>query len=146
MAPGERVGGGGRGVLPGPPRRPFPSPAGERTARVIAGYRRTAGDRSRGQAQPFRAAAPERVALGREPLVARQPQVRLERLRRSVELQQRDAHGDAAQKFRRRSRSSCTPAAAGPATPPRSRGAPPPYSLGSSQAATAGNPAIQRSR
>ena len=29
------------------------SPAGERTARVLAGYRRTAGDRGRGQARPF---------------------------------------------------------------------------------------------
>ena len=28
-------------------------PAGERTARVLAGYRRTAGDRGRGQARPF---------------------------------------------------------------------------------------------
>ena len=28
-------------------------PAGERIARVLAGYRRTAGDRGRGQAQPF---------------------------------------------------------------------------------------------
>ena len=31
----------------------LPSPAGERTARVLAGYRRTAGDRGRGQARPF---------------------------------------------------------------------------------------------
>lgn len=30
-----------------------PDPAGERTARVLAGYRRTAGDRGRGQARPF---------------------------------------------------------------------------------------------
>ena len=30
-----------------------PVPAGERTARVLAGYRRTAGDRGRGQARPF---------------------------------------------------------------------------------------------
>ena len=30
-----------------------PTPARERTARVLAGYRRTAGDRGRGQAQPF---------------------------------------------------------------------------------------------
>ena len=30
-----------------------PSPAGERTARVLAGYRRTATDRGRGQARPF---------------------------------------------------------------------------------------------
>ena len=30
-----------------------PSPAGERTARVLSGYRRTAGDRGRGQARPF---------------------------------------------------------------------------------------------
>ena len=30
-----------------------PSPAGERTARVLAGYRRTAGERGRGQARPF---------------------------------------------------------------------------------------------
>ena len=30
-------------------------PAGERTARVLAGYRRTASDRGRGQARPFRA-------------------------------------------------------------------------------------------
>ena len=30
-----------------------PSPAGERTARVLAGYRRTADDRGRGQARPF---------------------------------------------------------------------------------------------
>ena len=30
-----------------------PIPAGERTARVLAGYRRTAGDRGRGQARPF---------------------------------------------------------------------------------------------
>ena len=30
-----------------------PSPAGERTARMLAGYRRTAGARGRGQAQPF---------------------------------------------------------------------------------------------
>ena len=29
------------------------SPAGERTARVLAGYRRTAGGRGRGQARPF---------------------------------------------------------------------------------------------
>jgi len=33
-----------------------PSPAGERTARVLAGYRRTAGNRGRGQARPFGAA------------------------------------------------------------------------------------------
>ena len=33
-----------------------PDPAGERTARVLAGYRRTAGDRGRGQARPFSAA------------------------------------------------------------------------------------------
>ncbi len=33
-----------------------PSPAGERTARVLAGYRRTAADRGRGQARPFGAA------------------------------------------------------------------------------------------
>ena len=33
-----------------------PSPAGERTARVLAGYRRTGGDRGRGQARPFEAA------------------------------------------------------------------------------------------
>ena len=33
-----------------------PSPAGERTARVLAGYRRTAGDRGRGPARPFGAA------------------------------------------------------------------------------------------
>ena len=32
-----------------------PSPAGERTARVMAGYRRTAADRGRGQAAPFTA-------------------------------------------------------------------------------------------
>ena len=31
-------------------------PAGERTARVLAGYRRTGGDRGRGQARPFSAA------------------------------------------------------------------------------------------
>ena len=31
----------------------WPSPAGERTARVLAGYRRTAGERGRGQARPF---------------------------------------------------------------------------------------------
>ena len=31
----------------------LPSPAGERTARVLAGYRRTASDRGRGQARPF---------------------------------------------------------------------------------------------
>ena len=30
-----------------------PAPAGERTARVLAGYRRTAGERGRGQARPF---------------------------------------------------------------------------------------------
>ena len=30
-----------------------PSPACERTGRVLAGYRRTAGDRGRGQARPF---------------------------------------------------------------------------------------------
>ena len=30
-----------------------PSPAGERSARVLAGYRRTAGDREREQARPF---------------------------------------------------------------------------------------------
>ena len=30
-----------------------PVPAGERTARVLAGYRRTAGERGRGQARPF---------------------------------------------------------------------------------------------
>ena len=30
-----------------------PAPAGERTVRVLAGYRRTAGDRGRGQARPF---------------------------------------------------------------------------------------------
>ena len=34
----------------------LPSPAGERTARVLAGYRRTASDRGRGQARPFGAA------------------------------------------------------------------------------------------
>ena len=33
-----------------------PTPAGERTARVLAGYRRTAGSRGRGQARPFGAA------------------------------------------------------------------------------------------
>ena len=33
-----------------------PTPAGERTARVLAGYRRTAGARGRGQARPFGAA------------------------------------------------------------------------------------------
>ena len=33
-----------------------PSPAGELTARILAGYRRSAGDRGRGQAQPFNAA------------------------------------------------------------------------------------------
>ena len=33
-----------------------PAPAGERTARVLAGYRRTAADRGRGQAPPFTAA------------------------------------------------------------------------------------------
>ena len=33
-----------------------PTPAGERTGRVLAGYRRTAGDRGRGQARPFGAA------------------------------------------------------------------------------------------
>ena len=33
-----------------------PHPAGERTARVLAGYRRTAGDRGRGQARAFSAA------------------------------------------------------------------------------------------
>ena len=32
-----------------------PPPAGERTARVLAGYRRTAADRGRGQAAPFTA-------------------------------------------------------------------------------------------
>ena len=32
------------------------TPAGERTARVLAGYRRTASDRGRGQARPFGAA------------------------------------------------------------------------------------------
>ena len=32
------------------------SPAGELTARVLAGYRRSAGDRGRGQARPFNAA------------------------------------------------------------------------------------------
>ena len=44
--------GGRRGVLP---RKLAgqPAPAGERTARVLAGYRRTAGDRGRGQARPF---------------------------------------------------------------------------------------------
>ena len=30
-----------------------PAPAGERTARVLAGYRRTTGGRGRGQARPF---------------------------------------------------------------------------------------------
>ena len=30
-----------------------PAPAGERTSRVLAGYRRTSGDRGRGQARPF---------------------------------------------------------------------------------------------
>ena len=33
-----------------------PSPAGERTSRVLAGYRRSAGDRGRGQTRPFGAA------------------------------------------------------------------------------------------
>ena len=33
-----------------------PTPAGKRTARVLAGYRRTAGSRGRGPAQPFGAA------------------------------------------------------------------------------------------
>ena len=32
-----------------------PNPSGERTARVLAGYRRTAGERGRGQAGPFSA-------------------------------------------------------------------------------------------
>ena len=31
-----------------------PAPAGERTARVLAGYRRTTGERGRGQARPRR--------------------------------------------------------------------------------------------
>ena len=39
------------GSLAGDPR-----PAGERTTRVLAGYRRTAGNRGRGQARPFGAA------------------------------------------------------------------------------------------
>ena len=34
------------------------TPAGERTARVLAGYRRTASDRGRGQARPFGASGP----------------------------------------------------------------------------------------
>ena len=33
-----------------------PSPAGELTARILAGYRRSAGDRGPGQAQPFNTA------------------------------------------------------------------------------------------
>ena len=39
-------------------------PAGERTARVLAGYRRTAGDRGRGQARPFSAADLAAVIAG----------------------------------------------------------------------------------
>ena len=54
---GERLAGGRRGVLPGPPRR-----RGEpgRTARVLAGYRRTAVARGRGQAPPVRGGGPGR--------------------------------------------------------------------------------------
>ncbi len=33
-----------------------PHPAGERTGRVLAGYRRTSADRGRGRASPFSAA------------------------------------------------------------------------------------------
>ena len=43
------------GVRPGPPARLSSRPV-LHTARVPAGYRRTAGDRGRGQAQPFVAA------------------------------------------------------------------------------------------
>ena len=50
---GERGDDGGRGVLPAR-LASEPSPAGERTARVLAGYRRTAGSRGRGQARPVR--------------------------------------------------------------------------------------------
>ena len=42
-------------MLPGPPRHE-PSPAGERTARVLAGYRRTASARGRGLRRGFGAA------------------------------------------------------------------------------------------
>ena len=51
-SPVERVDGGGRGALPAR-LAGEQSPAGERTARVLAGYRRTAVGRGRGQARPF---------------------------------------------------------------------------------------------
>ena len=47
-AAGEGLDGGGRGVLPGPPRRPSEPGRGNGRARVLAGYRRTAGDRRPG--------------------------------------------------------------------------------------------------
>ena len=67
-----------RAHLPGEP-----SPAGERTARVLAGYRRTAADRVRGQPRPFVAAESTRTRRrrGRSPPAAapRRPAAALRR-------------------------------------------------------------------
>ena len=46
-----------------------PSPAGEATARVLGGYRRTTADRGRGQARPFSAA--DLAAIGHSASCAR---------------------------------------------------------------------------
>ena len=66
-------------MLPSPPRHE-PSPAGERTARVLAGYRRTASARGRGLRRGFRAADPGRRPRHLPPAAASRPtQVALER-------------------------------------------------------------------
>ena len=97
-----------------------PTPAGERTARVLAGYRRTAGERGRGQARPFGAAdlaavlatchRPRRRGRGVE-----SDQVALERGRLDAVIAGVALHGrDAAQRGKR--------AALGPTLPIRQTG------------------------
>ena len=54
-----------------------PSPAGERTARVLAGYRRTAGDRGRGQTRPFGGVGPGRRPRHLRPAAAPRPRRRV---------------------------------------------------------------------
>ena len=53
---GEGLDGGGRSVLRGPPRRQPRARPGNGRRGLLAGYRRPAGDRGRGQARPFVAA------------------------------------------------------------------------------------------
>ena len=68
-APGKRLDGGGRGVLPDRHARE-PSPAGERLARVLAGYRRTGGDRVLVHLPPDSAAVAAAASLTRSPASA----------------------------------------------------------------------------